>query len=98
MTDAISSRPVVNLIPSTLVSIAGNVLSTALRFDTWSKWFEMFGIESFGVRHATGHPQQNKAIGGGYLRRRTGMYDWHTSPSLAQQRRLWQEAQKLTTM
>ena len=48
---------------STAVSIAGKVLSTCSQAQARFERRVLLGIESLGLRHAAGHPQQDHGVG-----------------------------------
>ena len=64
ITLAICSRPSVNLMLSTAVSIAGNVLSTCSIVHARRERRVALRIERLGLRHAAGHPQHDHGVGG----------------------------------
>ena len=61
---AIRSSPCVNLMWSTAVSIAGNVLSTCSTAHARRERRVALRIERLGLRHAAGHPQHDDGVGG----------------------------------
>ena len=67
ITLAICSRPCVNLMLSTAVSMVGNVLSTSVMLHARGERRVALRIEGLGLRHPAGHPQHDDGVGRGWL-------------------------------